>query len=111
MATGNSLHNKRFIIIWLDSEANNSEENLFTQQTLYQRFDNVEIYVDENECQQYIQSKPTSMFLIIVSGRLSTTIIPNIHGLQQVSGIYIFCFNKNKHEEWSKQYNKVIKIL
>ncbi|CAF3864352.1 unnamed protein product [Rotaria magnacalcarata] len=44
MAAASSLPNKKYTIIWLDSEANNSENNLFTQQSLFQAFDNVEIY-------------------------------------------------------------------
>ncbi|CAF0978052.1 unnamed protein product [Rotaria sordida] len=103
--------NKKFTIIWLDSDANNSEDNLFTQQNLFQAFDNVEIYEAENECQEYIQSKPQISFLIIVSGRLSRQIIPNIHELSQLSGIYIFCMNKKSHEEWSKQYQKIRAIV
>ncbi|CAF3028710.1 unnamed protein product [Rotaria socialis] len=111
MATGSSLPNKKCTIIWLDSEANNSEDNLFTQQTLFQVFDNVEIYDSENECQQLIESKSNNSFLIIVSGRLSRQIIPNINELRQVSGIYIYCMDKSRHEEWSKQYSKIKAII
>ncbi|CAF2628312.1 unnamed protein product [Rotaria sp. Silwood2] len=103
--------NRRFTIIWLDSDANKSEDNLCTQQNLFNSFDNVEIYEEENECQQYIQSKPQVPFLIIVSGRLSRKIIPNIHELQQLVGIYIFCLNKKNHEEWSQQYSKIQAIV
>ncbi|CAF4987265.1 unnamed protein product, partial [Rotaria sp. Silwood1] len=89
MATGNNSltdsANKKLTIVWLDSEANKSEDNLFIQQNLFRAFDNVEIHEEEDECQQFIQSKPKVPFLIIVSGRLSRKIIPNIHELQQIS--------------------------
>ncbi|CAF5200892.1 unnamed protein product, partial [Rotaria magnacalcarata] len=85
--------------------------NLFTQQSLFQAFDNVEIYDSENECRQLIESKPNDSFLIIVSGRLSRQIIPNINELRQVSGIYIYCMDKSRHEEWSKQYSKIKAII
>ncbi|CAF2068848.1 unnamed protein product [Rotaria magnacalcarata] len=111
MAAASSLPNKKYTIIWLDSEANNSEDNLFTQQSLFQAFDNVEIYDSENECRQLIESKPNDSFLIIVSGRLSRQIIPNINELRQVSGIYIYCMDKSRHEEWSKQYSKIKAII
>ncbi|CAF1152006.1 unnamed protein product [Rotaria magnacalcarata] len=111
MAAASSLPNKKYTIIWLDSEANNSENNLFTQQSLFQAFDNVEIYDSENECRQLIESKPNDSFLIIVSGRLSRQIIPNINELRQVSGIYIYCMDKSRHEEWSKQYSKIKAII
>ena len=105
MASGGS---KYFNILWLDSNANQSEENLLTQQSLYRAFDNVEIFEDENECQQFIQSKPEEEFFIIISGRLSRTVIPTIHEFRQVTVIYIFCFDKSSYEEWSRQYDKVI---
>ncbi|CAF1343759.1 unnamed protein product [Rotaria sp. Silwood1] len=115
MATGNNSltdsANKKLTIVWLDSEANKSEDNLFIQQNLFRAFDNVEIHEEEDECQQFIQSKPKVPFLIIVSGRLSRKIIPNIHELQQISGIYIFCLNKSRHEEWSQQYPKIRGII
>lgn len=114
MASGNSWairKNKKFIIIWLDSAANNTEDNLFTQQSLFNNFDNVEIYEDENQCQKYIKSAAKEQFIIIVSGTLSRQIIPNTHELQQVSAFYIYCINRKKHEQWANNYSKVRVLL
>jgi hypothetical protein len=111
MATFNAINhdtNQQFTIIWLDSEANNSEENLMTQQELFNKFNNVEIYEDENICQQFIRSQPKQSIFLIVSGRLCRKIVPDIDPLEQISAIYIYCMNKSKHEEWSQAFNKVI---
>jgi len=107
MATSNTIEIPRFGILWLDSEVNNSEDNLMAQQKLFNTFDNVEIFEDENFCQQFIQSKPKQPVFLIVSGRLSRKIIPAIHPLEQVSGIYIYCMDKSRHEEWAKTFLKV----
>jgi len=103
--------NQQFKILWLDSEANNSEENLMTQQELFNKFNNVEIYEDEHICQQFIRSQPKQSVVLIVSGRLSRQIVPAIDSLEQTSAIYIYCMNKNNHEEWSKGFTKVILIF
>ena len=111
MATANSSDphsNQNFAILWLDSEVNNSEDNLLAQQKLFNTFDDVEIFEDENICQQYIKSKPKQPILLIVSGRLCRSTVPAIDKLKHVSGIYIYCMNKHKHEEWSRDFIKVI---
>jgi len=114
MATVNSSNyntKKRCKILWLDSEVNNSEENLTTQQKLFHAFDNVEVFEDENVCQQFIESEQEQPILLIVSGRLSRRIIPTIDRLEHVLGIYIYCMDKSRHEEWAKDYVKVTRFL
>jgi len=114
MATVNSSNyntKKGCKILWLDSEVNNSEENLTTQQKLFHAFDNVEVFEDENVCQQFIESEQEQPLLLIVSGRLSRRIIPAIDRLEHVLGIYIYCMDKSRHEEWAKDYVKVTRFL
>jgi hypothetical protein len=110
MATPNSLDhssNQKSSILWLDSEINN-EENLLSQQKLYNAFDNVEIFTDENECHQFIRSKSKQPIVLIVSGRLSRQTVPAVDQLKHVSAIYIYCMNKSRHAEWAKDFVKVI---
>ncbi len=106
MATMSSIEQhsstQKFIILWLDSEANNSEDNLIVQQRLFNTFDNVEIFEDENNCQQFIRSKSKQPIILIVSGRLSRQIVPAINSLEQVYGIYIYCMDESRHVELAK---------
>ena len=87
---------RQFAILWLDSEVNNSEDNLFAQQRLFHTFNHVEIFEDQNTCQQFIRSKTQQPILLIVSGRLSREIVPAIHSLVQLSGIYIYCGDESR---------------
>jgi hypothetical protein len=103
----NYSSNQQCAVLWLDSEANNNEDNLMAQQKLFNTFNNVEIFEDENDCQQFIRSKPKQPIFLIVSGRLSRQIVPAIDPLEQISAIYIYCMNKSKHEEWAKTFLKV----
>jgi hypothetical protein len=105
MATSNS--NDQFAIFWLDSEVNNSEENLSAQQKLFHTFNNVEVFEDENSCHQAIQSNSKQSIFLIVSGRLSRKIIPAIDTLGHVSTIFIYCMDESRHIEWAKGFPKV----
>ncbi|CAF1145029.1 unnamed protein product [Adineta steineri] len=45
--------------------------------------------------------------ILIVSGSLGQTFIPSIHDLTQIAYVYIFCFDVDKHNSWTKQWNKI----
>ncbi len=105
MATSNSID--QCTILWLDSEVNNSEDNLSAQQKLFHTFNNVEIFEDENTCQQFIRSKPKQLVFLIVSGRLSRQIVPAINSLGHVAAIFIYCMDESRHIEWAKGFSKV----
>lgn len=102
-----SKHQQQIGIFWLDSDINQTEDNLFAQQQLYNAFNNVEIFEDENQCQQSIRSNSKQPVFLIVSGRLSRTTVPVIEALGQVTGIYIYCMNEKNHIEWAKKFPKV----
>ena len=64
---------------------------------------------DANECENHIRTVPDGdRMLLIVSGGLGQIIVPRVHTLRQILSIYVFCFDKKKHEEWTKHYTKVI---
>ena len=106
-----SKQQQKFGVLWLDSNVNQTEDNLFAQQQLYNSFSNVEIFEDENQCQQSIRQNSIQPVLLIVSGRLSRTTIPAIESLQQVKAIYIYCMNESNHTEWAKKFPKVRKFV
>jgi hypothetical protein len=103
----NQNSNQQFTIIWADAEVNNGEDNLMAQQQLFHNFNNVEIFTDGNDCQQFIRAIPNRPVFLIVSGRLSRQIIPALNALEQVVALYIYCMNKSNHDEWAKTYPKV----
>lgn len=95
-------------LIWLDADVNNSKENIEVQNRLRSIINYLRTYRDATECENYIRTIPEGdRVLLIVSGELGQKIVPVIHTLRQILAIYIFCLNKEKHEEWSRQYIKV----
>ncbi|CAF1538555.1 unnamed protein product [Adineta steineri] len=101
----------KFTVIWLDSLVNANEENLATQQKLFNNFHDVNIFEDGDECQRFIESEPDKSILLIISGRLSRQLIPAIDQLKQMRCIYIYCMNKTYHEEWARGFDKVKAIV
>lgn len=101
-----------FSLIWLDSEVNKSSHNLSAQRELRQFINQLKTYEDTDKCQNDIQSlTETDRIIFLCSGSCGEKIVPNIHSLRQVYSIYIFCWDKAKHEKWSTNYVKVVKHL
>jgi Tfp pilus assembly protein PilF len=44
---------------------------------------------------------------MIISGSLGQHIVPRVHNMSQVDSIFIFCGNKKRHEQWTKEWSKV----
>ena len=44
---------------------------------------------------------------MIISGALGQHIVPVVHNMSQVDSIFIFCSNKQYHEQWTKEWSKI----
>ncbi|CAF4167778.1 unnamed protein product [Adineta steineri] len=44
---------------------------------------------------------------MIVSGSLGKHIVPRVHDISQVDSIFIFCHNKEWHNQWAKEWPKI----
>ncbi len=96
-------------LIWLDAEVNNSRENIDVQKRLRSTINFLKTFHDATECENYIRAIPDGdRMLLIVSGGMGQKIVPRIYALRQILAIYVFCYDKKKHEEWAQQYIKVI---
>jgi len=105
---GDNINIQTTSLAWLDDSPNDSQENIFTQQQLRLVNSNFKMLESINECEEYVksQSADTSITLI-VNGRLGREIVPVIHPLTQVVTIYVYCFNREAHAKWAKEFNKV----
>ncbi len=97
-----------YSLVWLDALANNSKENIHAQQRLRSLINHVKTFEQIDQCEQYIQSVSSQdRILLVVSGQLGEQLVPKIHELRQISTIYVYCTNKKKNEQWTKQFAKV----
>jgi tetratricopeptide (TPR) repeat protein len=110
MATNSQLNDtdlEKFTLIWLDAAINESE-NRTTQNNLRKLSDQFKPFDNSNECQLHIQSLSIDeRVVLIVSGRLGREIVPNIHEIEQIYLIYVYCYNKEANERWAKDYSKI----
>lgn len=107
----NDSNYETYFLIWLDA-AIYSEENVAARKTLQSSISYLQPFDQLDECEKYIRSvAPDDRIVFIVSGHFGQTIVPEVSYLRQVSSIYICCTNKEFHQSWSMQYQKVISIF
>jgi tetratricopeptide (TPR) repeat protein len=100
------LHNvqmvQNFHLVWLDGSIDETNDNCRSFITkLRQIVNTINMFVDADECIDFITDVKEKVFMII-SGPFSRTIISIIQDISQVSCIYIFSQNNMQHEEWPK---------
>jgi hypothetical protein len=101
-----------FSLIWLDATVNTSPENIKSQSILRESINQLKTFDNGDECIKYIEYlSANDRIILISSGNLGRSIVPRIHELRQIFSIYIYCMNKEAHEQWTKKFIKVIKIL
>jgi tetratricopeptide (TPR) repeat protein len=99
---------QNFFLIWLDSSIDESNEDCQNSLTELRRIVNtVETYTDADECIEFITETKGENIFVILSGALGFQHVPRIHDMPQIDSIYIFCGNKSKHEQWTKEWMKV----
>jgi hypothetical protein len=96
-----------FSLIWLDAN-NTINDSRDTQRNLRSIINQLKIFQDPQECQQYIEQRPKEdRLVVIVSGQMGRVVIPIIHRYQQVSSIYVYCNDTKNNEQWTSQFPKV----
>jgi len=108
-----SDHNlETFSIFWLDEQVNTTEDNRNTQLKLREIINHLKTFDDLGECYQRILSLSTQdRLVLIVSGRCGRQLVPQIHHLQQVSSIYVYCMDKKANEQWAKDFIKIKSVI
>ncbi|CAF3517699.1 unnamed protein product [Adineta steineri] len=60
---------------------------------------------------QYIHDNPHKKIFFISSGTIGEEVVPQLVGLSQIQGIYIFCGFISKHAEWAIDYAENISAM
>ncbi|UJR38655.1 hypothetical protein I4U23_031321 [Adineta vaga] len=96
------------LIVWLDNSihSNNRDyHNTITQ--LQQVVHDIHTFTDNDQCIEFILNTIDTKVHMIVSGSIGQDIVPCIHDISQIDSIFIFCGNKNQHEQWVKPWFKI----
>jgi hypothetical protein len=99
-----------YSLIWLDASIN-SQENLRAQERFRLSINYLQTFDQLDQCENHIRSVSSQdRIVLVISGDLGQQLVPKIHNLTQVYSIYIYCTNKELHQQWSEQYKKVQQI-
>ena len=96
------------LLIWLHNniDENNSDcRNTTTQ--LRRVINTINTFTDGEDCIQFLEDIEDEKACMIISGSLGEHIVPRVHDMSQVDSIFIFCSNKQFHEQWTKQWPKI----
>ncbi|UJR11038.1 hypothetical protein I4U23_015222 [Adineta vaga] len=105
--TSNVDHIEASILIWLDATVKTKQESIDATHQLKSLLQHFKAFDREVDCQEYIKLlKDNERVILIVSGSLGYTIVPQIEKNPRIQAIYVYCGNK-KNNEWAKKYPKV----
>src|ERR1700722_7359775 len=99
---------QNFTLLWLDSNIDESDVNFKHSLVQLRRIVNtIDTLTDAGRCIDFLNENKNEKVFMIVSGALGQSIVSHIHDMSQLDSIYVFCRNKSKHEQWTKEWTKV----
>lgn len=106
------IENKEeFRLFWLDANIDNSDDSIRTQTMLLGINPAAQFYTNSIECIDVIKSITNEHILFIISGSFARDVLPEIHNIQSIVGIFIFCANQEYHKTLMNEYNKIVDIF
>lgn len=98
---------KNIELIWLDNNID-VEEIRYTERGFRSIIKHIRKFQDAEPFRKCIEERSNNdRLIIVVTGRLGQEIVPHIHSLEQIASIYVYCMNKEEHEQWAVKYTKV----
>jgi tetratricopeptide (TPR) repeat protein len=96
------------LLIWLDTNINIKNEDCSNTVTQLRHVVNdIITFTDGEDCIEFTDTINDNKVCMIISGSLGQQIVPRVHNMFQVDSIFIFCRNKNHHEQWTKEWPKI----
>ena len=99
---------QNFHLIWIDPAidlSNEDYQNTFTQ--LQNIVNDAHMFTQRDECIDFLTTVDDMKAFMIIERTLSQQIIPLIHDIPQLVGVYILCSYKTSHEQWAQTWMKV----
>ncbi|UJR15061.1 hypothetical protein I4U23_002032 [Adineta vaga] len=96
------------LLVWLDKNFNGKNEdhqNIATK--LRCIINGINIYVDSNQCIEFMKNIEDHKVCMIISGCFEQQIVPRIHSMSQVDSIFILYDNNKHHEDWIQEWPKI----
>jgi tetratricopeptide (TPR) repeat protein len=96
------------LLVSLDNNIDdNSNDCRNTISQLQRVVDDLITFTDDDECIEFIETINDIKTCMIIPGYLGQHIVPRVHNMPQVDSIFIFCSNKQRYEQWAKDWSKI----
>ncbi|CAF3769316.1 unnamed protein product [Adineta steineri] len=100
------------LLIWLDSNIDETNDDCQSTITKLRRVVNdINTYTNSDQCLEFIQTVINKKVCMVISGSLGQHIVPRVHNMSQIDSIFIFCVNRQYHEQWAKGWSKIKGVL
>ena len=106
--TSNRRIVQNFLLVWLDSNIDETEADCRNTITHLRRIVNaINLFTKTDQCISFLTQIKNEKAFLIISGTLGKTIMSTIHEISQLDSIYIFCEKRSSHEQWVKNWSKI----
>ena len=113
-ASSDSIYHRQRItqsvlVIWEDAsidQSNKDCQNMLVQQ-LQSVIDDIHIFTQRDECIDFLTEVDDMKVSLVMTDILGQQILPFIHDIPQLDGVYIYDSNKYSSEQWTKTWMKV----
>ncbi|CAF1044322.1 unnamed protein product [Adineta ricciae] len=96
------------LVVWLDNNINNSSTDCRNTTSQLQRaIHDLHIYKDCDACIDFIETIEDRKICLITSGSLGQQILSRVHDMSQIDSIFVFCGNRQRHEQWTGEWPKI----
>ena len=99
---------QNFLLVWVDGNIDQSNDdcrNSLTQ--LRTTVNDVRLFTQIDRCIKFLNAIEDEKVFLITSGSLGQQLIPVVHTYSHIETIYIFCSDKSRHEQWTKEWMKI----
>ena len=97
-------------LIWLDRMGDANEENRRTQEKFRSKISFFHTFDQSASCVNFLRGDLLDRgerVVLVASGSLGAEIIEQIHSIDAIIAIFIFCMDKERNEVWAKHYSKI----
>lgn len=105
----NSINLESHQLIFLDKNSTDSGQDkpIVTLEELRKIVDYTKVINNVEEALQYMEQTQKTTTFLVCSDDLGQIIVPQIHLLENIRSIYIYCSDEQYHKQWSTDYTKV----
>ena len=98
-----------YLLIWVDNsfDEKKKQDGQNTLRHLRSVVNEVHPLSTPVQCISVLNEMNKRKAFVVSSGALGRELVPEIHDIQRVDTIYIFCANKQRHEGWAEHWSNI----